>query len=240
MHTIEAIKSFTPNMSTQWVSESAILIRISSHSGSESLLDKNRWLQAWANAIFNSEPAWLIDCVSAYSSLLIEFDPTLIDHYSVSHFLRTLQVSPAQSNDGKTHSIPVCYEKLGDDYPNDLSLVMAHTAKSAEEIIALHSEQAFRVYAVGFMPNFAYLGELHKSIHMPRLHEPRVKLPAGAVAIADNQTAIYPAQSPGGWHILAYTPLQLLHSSSHQFSVGDNIVFKAINKSDFFAMKHRA
>lgn len=233
----ETKKSISANTSLQWVSESAVLLSVNATNEQTTLLDKNKWLQAWAKTILSHQPNWLVDCITAYSSLLIEFNPEFIDHYGVGHFLRRLNIVLDGSNIGKTHSVPVCYEYLGEQYPNDMSLVAQHTTKSVEHIISMHAEQKFRVFAVGFMPNFAYLGELHESIHMPRLQKPRLKLPAGAVAIADNQTAVYPNQSPGGWHILGYTPLQLLHSKSHQFAVGDTVVFEAIAKSDYYAMK---
>ena len=226
-------QALSPTVSLQWLNESAVLLEVGEVSSDMSLLDKNKQVQAWMTAIEQNRPVWLIDCVAAYTGLLLEFDPLLIDHYGLSHFLRDVKVSSQNTNTQTTYRIPVCYEPLGPSLPNDMLSIKSHSGLNEETIIELHSKQAYRVYAVGFMPNFAYLGELNKSLQTPRLEEPRIKVPAGAVAIADNQTAIYPGQSPGGWHIIGYTPLVLLNNTEFTFAVGDEIVFEPISVDVF-------
>jgi KipI family sensor histidine kinase inhibitor len=134
------------------------------------------------------------------------------------------------------HHIPVWYNP--DDSDNDLLLVAEAKVKSVEEIVTLHLEQEYTVYGVGFQPGFAYLGELTEALSMPRLAKPRVKVPKGAVAIADRQTAIYPNVSPGGWHIVGLCPLDLSRKamSTNPFKLGDKVIFKKIDECQFQAL----
>ena len=96
---------------------------------------------------------------------------------------------------------------------------------SIEQVIELHQQQEYRVYAIGFAPGFAYLGEVDERIAAPRLATPRQKVPRGAVAIADRQTAVYPAVSPGGWNLIGRSPMRI--------TVGDNIGFYGPNEELF-------
>ena len=106
------------------------------------------------------------------------------------------------------HKIPVCYELQS--LESDLLKVAKEKSLSINSLIELHCSVCYRVFATGFLPGFAYLGELPEEMSQARLDKPRTRVPKGAVAIADRQTAIYPAESPGGWHILGYTPIEML------------------------------
>jgi len=110
---------------------------------------------------------------------------------------------------------------------------------SVEQVISLHQAQEYRVYAIGFSPGFAYLGEVDERIAMPRLATPRLKVPKGAIAIADRQTAIYPAQSPGGWNIIGSCPVDMFNPNKKPImpvSVGDRVKFYAIDKQQYLAL----
>nr|WP_136252353.1 carboxyltransferase domain-containing protein [Ningiella ruwaisensis] len=159
-----------------------------------------------------------------------------------------------EANSTSSHVIEVCYEPelqaamvdafkkdpalatiAKPSYENDISAVERHTQLSAKDIIDLHCAKPYRVFTVGFLPNFAYMGLTDSKLTMPRLSSPRTKVPAGAVAIADNQTAIYPQTSPGGWHILGYTWQDLSggDNASVNFMAGEQVQFKSISITRF-------
>lgn len=105
-----------------------------------------------------------------------------------------------------------------------LSCVAQHNQLTIEEVIQLHTETIYRVYAIGFMVGFAYLAAVNPKIATPRLSTPRAKVPKGSVAIADSQTAIYPQNSAGGWNIIGYTEFE----DFERFTVGDQVQFISV------------
>lgn len=110
------------------------------------------------------------------------------------------------------------------------------TKLSVEEIIKIHSQKLYDVYAIGFLPGFAYLGSVDNRIALPRLATPRKQIPKGSVAIANTQTAVYPEQSPGGWNIIGRTTMELFDKNLEQLSplsVGNKVKFNPISKEDF-------
>jgi KipI family sensor histidine kinase inhibitor len=118
-------------------------------------------------------------------------------------------------------------------------VIAKRASLSIEEVIEIHQAQAYRVYAIGFAPGFAYLGEVDPRIAAPRLSTPRLKVPKGAVAIADRQTAVYPNVSPGGWNIIGLCPVDMFNPDAEPImpvKVGDKVRFKPIAKETFLAM----
>ena len=110
----------------------------------------------------------------------------------------------------------------------DLESVAATLALSPRDVIRLHSEREYTVYMMGFTPGFPYMGILNERLTLPRMSTPRTHVPAGSVAIAGSQTGIYPLDSPGGWHILGWTPLKLFDPTSENpflFAPGDVVKF---------------
>lgn len=125
-------------------------------------------------------------------------------------------------------------------YDESVGLDLADMAKdkrmSTQDIIDIHSQQEYFVYAIGFAPGFPYMGEVDESIATPRLANPRAKVPKGSVGIADRQTAVYPRQSPGGWNIIGRTPIEMFDTSYEGFSyfrVGDKVKFMPISQDEF-------
>mgnify|MGYP000117485204 CR=1 FL=1 len=180
----------------------------------------------------------LLDLVPSYASLLVVFDPMLIDHYQLRHMIRTQLKSQKAVNISSSNVIelPVYY---GDDVALDLTRIANHSGLSPAQIIDIHQQQTYRVFAIGFAPGFGYLGEVDERIAMARLDSPRANVPKGAVGIADRQTAIYPAASPGGWNIIGRCPILMFDpttSPSMPFNVGDEVRFKAINKTTFLEL----
>ena len=187
----------------------------------------------------------IIDCISSYASLLIYYKFELVTHYTINTFLHNLIQTPYSPNN-MTHEknkveIPVYY---GEDAGWDLSEVAQQTQLSINEIIKLHTQTMYRAYALGFTPGFCYLGELPKQLQLPRKASPRLLVPKGAVAIAQQQTAVYPNASPGGWHIIGQTPLDMysvdISAKDQPFNsainVGQSVKFIAITKAEFLSL----
>jgi 5-oxoprolinase (ATP-hydrolysing) subunit B len=125
--------------------------------------------------------------------------------------------------------IPVRY---GDAYGPDLPEVARACRRSEEEVVALHCEREYEVYFLGFQPGFAYLGDLHEQLRLPRREWPRAGVPAGSVAIAERMTGVYPARAPGGWHLIGRTPLQLFDVERDPPSLllpGDRVRFVTVS-----------
>jgi KipI family sensor histidine kinase inhibitor len=120
----------------------------------------------------------------------------------------------------------------------DLEQLGAERGLSWQEVVDIHCGREYRVYAIGFAPGFAYLGDVDERIAAPRLSTPRQKVPRGAVAIADRQTAIYPAESPGGWNLIGRSPLRMfdpLTAPPMPVAVGDRVRFSPIDRAAFLA-----
>ena len=160
----------------------------------------------------------IVDLTPSYCSILVEFDIFIHNHKSLIKKITQTAVGVA-SADKKPNKLI----KIPTNYTNNLDLkrVAQHNKLSIEEVIILHTKTTYRVYAIGFMVGFAYLATVEKQIATPRLESPRSKVPKGSVAIADNQTAIYPQNSAGGWNIIGHTAFDEFES----FEVGDRIRF---------------
>jgi inhibitor of KinA len=127
----------------------------------------------------------------------------------------------------------VCYEE---PYALDLQEVSKFSGLTPKEIIELHTGETYRVYMLGFLPGFPYLGVLPKALQLPRKRTPRVNVPERSVGIAGQQTGIYPSGSPGGWNILGNTPLPIFNSSSDSpflLQVGDKVKFKVVSSREY-------
>jgi KipI family sensor histidine kinase inhibitor len=169
---------------------------------------------------------------------LIIYDPLQTDHLSVSHRVRAAlqSLQAADMDAGRTVILPVYYAPESGE---DLEALAANAGLSIEEVIALHSGSEYRVYAIGFAPGFAYLGQVDERIAAPRLATPRQKVPRGAVAIADRQTAVYPATSPGGWNLIGRCPTRMFDpdaSPTMPVNVGDRVRFEPINREQFLTL----
>lgn len=171
----------------------------------------------------------------AYCSLLIKFDPLKLRHAqlerSLSAYLRRVKhlVLPPP----REVEIPICY---GDEFGPDLHQVSALHGISTQQVIELHTSATYLVYFLGFVPGFAYLGELPAALVTPRLATPRRSVPAGSVGIAGNQTGVYPFATPGGWRLLGRTPLSMFRPDQNELSllsIGDRVRFVSISRERF-------
>ena len=176
----------------------------------------------------------IVDLVPSYTTLLITYDIFNSSYEEIVSTIKALTYTNKQINtNSKFFEIPVYY---GLEIAIDLQRISNERNIDIEEIIKLHTSEVYNVYAIGFAPGFAYLGEVPSPIAMPRLKTPRKSIPKGSVAIADTQTAIYPNSSPGGWNIIGKTTFQMFDKTLDNLcpvSMGDKIKFKSISKEEF-------
>lgn len=206
--------------------------------GEEANAEVAAQVQAANNAIREQMAELIIDTVPSYASLLVIFDAYKCDHLQLRKGIRTAieaNVSGA-GQEGTVVTLPVYYSQ---ESGPDLSLISERSGLSVQEVIDLHQSEEYRVYAIGFAPGFAYLGQVDERIASPRIATPRKYVPKGAVGIADRQTAIYPAPSPGGWNLIGQCPIPMFTPEGDSLmpvAVGDRVKFKAITKAEFLDM----
>ncbi len=157
----------------------------------------------------------------SYSTILVEYDLRRYSHEDMTSLierkLAEVQVNSAEPQ-GRHFRIPARYDR---DAGWDIERVALYNGLSIEEVIELHSSMIYRVYAIGFMAGFGYLARNDPRIATPRLETPRTKVPKGSIAIANEQSAIYPGDSAGGWNIIARTSWD----SFDELRVGDSVEF---------------
>jgi KipI family sensor histidine kinase inhibitor len=203
--------------------DSSLLIQL----GDEIDLAVNQRVHVLASLIEASSINGIIETVPAYATLLVHYDPLILSFTQIKKHLQTkiAHVNETTSPKPRQVEVPVRY---GGEYGIDLESVATHLHLRVEAIIRIHSEKIYTVFMMGFTPGFPYMGKLDDAIIMPRLETPRMRVPAGTVAIAGSQTGIYSIDSPGGWRLIGWTPLQLFNPESNSpflFSPGDEVKF---------------
>lgn len=173
----------------------------------------------------------IIDTIPTYRSLTVIFDPGVLSWDTLRQLIIKLidESELGQTGSASHWKLPVCYD---DDYGIDLGHVASSLGLSTNEVVRLHSDQIYTVYMIGFLPGFPFMGDVAPALEIPRLIEPRTRVPAGSVAIAGQQTAIYPWESPGGWNILGRCPIPLFNAHRLQpalLSPGDRVSFETID-----------
>lgn len=176
----------------------------------------------------------LTDLVPGWTSVLLHYDLMRTDHLQLAERLQPLLerwlAEPFVAQQGRLHEIPIWYGG------EDLAEVAQQCRLSVAQVIELHAGVEYRVGAIGFAPGFAYLGELDARLALPRRATPRITVPAGSLAIAERQTAIYPHNSPGGWHLLGRCPWLLFDAAQTPpcpLALGDRVRFRRIDERDF-------
>lgn len=184
----------------------------------------------WGRAIHKPDWPGLVDLSIAYKSVGLFFDPRLADLEEADQRLRAHAILRNEANLGREHKIPVLYDGI------DLAPSAEALGLTVQRLIDLHVLQSYQVFAIGFLPGFPYAGYLPRELSgLSRLASPRVRVPAGSVAIAGRQTAIYPGESPGGWRLIGRTPLRIVDPASNFFPIeaGDRLRFLPIEAKSF-------
>src|SRR5690606_12155738 len=186
----------------------------------------------------------MIEAIPAYTSLTIFYnlckarnfitkDNSSAYEWMKSQTEKWLNDAVVETETPKTPiTIPVCYDE---EFAPDLAFIAKTKNISVDELIALHVAKTYRVYMMGFLPGFAYIGQLDEKISFPRKNKP-VLTAAGSVGIAGRQTGIYPLSSPGGWQIIGRTPLKMFDAQKENpafLKAGDEVSFISISKDEF-------
>ena len=180
-------------------------------------------------------PPWVRNIQPAYCSLMITFDAAAVDHTEaqakLTEYEKRAKKLPVER--ARLVEVPVCY---GGEFGPDLNDVAAMHKLPAVKVIQLHCSRTYHAYFLGFAPGFAYLGNLAKELVTPRLECPRKTVPAGSVAIAGQQTAVYPFATPGGWRLIGRTPLKIFQKDRdpmNLIAIGDQVRFRPISREEF-------
>jgi len=197
-------------------------------------------IAAAAQHLRASPPPGVLDIVPAYTTLALHYDPAVIGAGTTPYEALIEQIeawlhaqADAELPPGRLVEIPVCY---GGGLGEDLEEVARQHGLTPEEVATIHASTDYRVYLLGFVPGFAYLGNLDSRIATPRRDAPRPHVPAGSVAIGGDQTGVYPLETPGGWHLIGRTPVRLFTPEAEPpclLGAGDTVRFVPISRAEF-------
>lgn len=173
----------------------------------------------------------VVETMPTFRSLTVLYDPLRTRRAAVQAALMPLLagVDDGAAASGRQWRLPVGY---GGEAGVDLDDLASASGLSHGQVIDLHAGATYRVYMIGFLPGFPFMGDLPAALHRPRRTEPRLRVPAGAVAVANGLTAIYPWQSPGGWHLIGRCPVPLFDAAAAQPSLlapGDTVRFEPVS-----------
>jgi len=190
---------------------------------------------ALAQALRSASLPGVRDIVPAYRAVTVYFDPLRADAATLEAHLRAAaaQASDVQPLAGPLVHVPVCYDA---EFGPDLDTVARFAGLTVPEVVDVHCSGDYRVFMLGFVPGFAYMGPVDARIALPRRAAPRTAVPVGAVAVAGGQTGIYPSQTPGGWHIIGRTPMRLVSFDTPVptlFTAGDRVRFHQVDRAAF-------
>ncbi|HEX6463372.1 MAG TPA: 5-oxoprolinase subunit PxpB [Vicinamibacterales bacterium] len=177
------------------------------------------------------------DVVVGYRSVMAFFDPLDPRTSDLGRCLDEIATAPSTGKgvDGGIVEVPVCYDG---PYGPDLGDVAAFGGCTCDQVIALHLAREYRVFVVGFVPGFAYMATVDPRIAAPRRSSPRLKVPAGSVAVAAGQTGVYPAETPGGWSLIGRCPVRPYDPARAEpflFRAGDRVRFHRISEDEYRA-----
>nr|WP_086937840.1 carboxyltransferase domain-containing protein [Thaumasiovibrio occultus] len=185
-----------------------------------------------ANALTDQFGESLRDLTPSYTTLLVEFQP-MQDPAAIIQFANSVSLLPKDTaNTADIVAVPACYDQ---HVAPDLLATATALKLNVDTLIERHANQVYTVAAIGFLPGFPFMASLDASLILPRKTSP-VIVPAGSVAIAESQTAIYPCQSPGGWHVIARCPQPLFNHQDPRLSLlkpGDRVRFTPISYDEY-------
>jgi KipI family sensor histidine kinase inhibitor len=180
----------------------------------------------------------VVEMTPTFRSLMVHYDPLVTSRTVLEGAIASLlDREPGPRAAATLWRVPVCYE---DEFAPDLAEVARLTGLMPDDVVTLHSMVRYHVYMLGFLPGFPYMGDLPAALALPRRADPRVRVPAGSVSIATSLTAIYPYESPGGWHLIGTTPVRLFdieRTSPALLAPGDAVLFEPIDARAFASIK---
>jgi len=219
----------------QRASDQSLLI----YFGQQITLDAHERVRKFLLLLEQAPIAGIRNLHPAYCSVLVKFDALKWRHEQLEEILKRYlgRMEDVTLPEPRQVEIPVCY---GGEHGPDLIDVSKIHGMTPAQVIELHSSSTYVVYFLGFVPGFAYLGELPQALVTPRLSTPRRRVPRGSVGIAGRQTGVYPVATPGGWRLLGRTPISMFRPDQTGFSfmsIGDRVRFTPINQEQFAALE---
>ncbi len=201
----------------------------------------NQRIRAMASMLAAEPVPGIKEVIPTYCAVIVIYDPCVTAPATLKPILtrmnQGLEATALAQPD--TVELPVCYHPtLGPD----LNAVAEIHNLTPEKVIEIHTRPLYPIYMIGFTPGFPYLGGLAKQLHTPRLDSPRKRVPWGSVGIANNQTGIYPIESPGGWQLIGRCPIRLFDPARKDpilLKAGDLLKFRAIDLDEFQEIKGR-
>jgi KipI family sensor histidine kinase inhibitor len=180
----------------------------------------------------------VVELVPSFRALAVHYNPQQTSRTELDGLLTPfLRVSAKAASHGRRWILPACYEP---DFAPDLQDIAERANMAPADVVRLHTTTDFTIYILGFVPGFAYMGSVPEPLRFPRRTDPRTAVPAGSVAIAGDITAVYPLESPGGWHLIGRCPVPMfdpLASPPTFLSPGDSVRFQSISADDYHALK---
>ncbi|WP_373893416.1 5-oxoprolinase subunit PxpB [Virgibacillus sp. CBA3643] len=195
----------------------------------------NAEIQGFCTKLETAAIPGVVEWVPAFDSVTIYYEPHKIRYNEIAEKVSNLRdISlPEKAASTRVFHVPVVY---GGQYGPDLERVASFNQLDKSDVVDIHQQPEYLVYMLGFLPGFPYLGGLDKKVATPRLEEPRKSMEAGSVGIANEQTGIYPVESPGGWNIIGKTPLALFDKTKEDaflVRAGDRIRFNRVSEEAF-------
>ena len=195
----------------------------------------NNRVISMATSIRNKRIKGVREILPTYRSLMVFYNPKKISYIRLVSTVKALgfKENEGEEEEKKTLIVPCCYD---DSFGPDLSDMSKELGLTKEEIVKIHSKKKYKIYMLGFLPGFVYLGGLDKRINIPRLQTPRTKIPARSVGIGGAQTGVYPVDSPGGWRLIGSTPLDFYDIKREDpvlCEAGEYIRFMPVSKPEY-------
>src|SRR5215470_20210954 len=176
----------------------------------------------------------IIETVPTFRSLMIYYDPLVLrDAALVARIDELMQSLKMSDERGRSWSLPACYDT---DLAPDLDDVAARTGLMPAQVVERHSALTYHVYMLGFLPGQAYMGDLPAELSLPRRESPRLRIPAGSLAIATTMTCIFPMETPCGWHLIGRSPVRLWERHPHPGALlapGDKVTFAPVSLREY-------
>ena len=197
---------------------------------------------ALARRVAEAQIAGIVECVPTFRSLMVYYDPLLLPYRMLSaHIAKLAQGLRATETATRSWRLPVCYDAR---VAPDLAEVAASTNLTPAQVIERHSAPAYHVYMLGFLPGQPYLGDVPTELALPRRQSPRMKIPAGSVAVAMTMTCIFPAETPCGWHLIGRCPVPLWDlnrgAAMPLLQPGDKVGFAPVSLREYEDLLARA
>jgi len=213
------------------LADQAITIELDNQPGARAAKRVQNALNAITTARQDGKLTDVTEAAGAFASVTLYYNCLKTSQNKLIEKVKEIltDVDLTTNQDGQLWELPCCYEEV---YGIDLESVASDTGLKQAEIIRIHSEVTFSVYAMGFLPGLPFMGDLPDVLALPRRNVPRTKVPAGSVAIAKGLSVIYPCSSPGGWHILGHCPVPLFVSNRTQavlLTSGDRVRFHSVD-----------